>query len=521
MESTMVNTHAVGGHAAGGRAGSWHMSLPLLAGLLVFLYGVSRGKALLADGDTYWHVAAGRWILEHGAVPTQDPFSHTRLGAPWTAHEWLSEVLLELAHAAGGWELVTALTALAFAVSIAILARALLRSLEPIHVVAAATLAVLMTAGHLVARPHILAMPLLMAWTAELVRARDRDAAPSFWLLPLMTLWANLHGGFTLGIGLALAFAVEAVLAARPHGRAGAAVRTWGLFVALAVAASLLTPHGTRGLLFTWQIMFEDSFMLGRIGEWRSPDFHRFQPLEVWLLGLMAVALHQGVKVPLVRLLLLLGLTHLALKHIRNVELLGLLAPLFLAAPLAQHLQGHRAGRRQFDGADRLLGALVRPAAPGGVLLALVFGLAAVMAIRNAAGSLMPPEQIAPQRAVKAARDAGATGPVLNDYGWGGYLIYAGVPPFIDGRADMYRDAFIKEYAEAMDLATPASLPRLLARYRIGWALLPPDRPATAMLDRLPGWRRVYADEHAVVHVNTSAGAPDDTVAPPPARASR
>ncbi|NKE66047.1 hypothetical protein RAMLITH_09465 [Ramlibacter sp. RBP-2] len=517
MESTTVNTHAVG-RAAGARTGSWHVSLPLLAGLLTFLYGVSRGTALLADGDTYWHVAAGRWILEHGAVPTQDPFSHTRLGAPWTAHEWLSEVLLELAHAAGGWELVAALTALAFALSISILGRALLRSLEPIHVVAAMTLAVLMTAGHLVARPHILAMPLLVAWAAELVRARDRDAAPPFWLLPLMTLWANMHGGFTLGIGLAVAFAAEAVLAAARHGRVAAAARTWGLFVALAVVASLLTPHGPQGLLFTWQIMFEDSFMLGRIGEWRSPDFHRFQPLEVWLLGIMALAMHQGVKLPLARLVLLLGFTHLALKHVRNVELLGLLAPLFLAAPLAQHFHARGAGRKQFAGGDRLLGALTRGAAPGGLLLVLLLGGLATTSIWSATGPLVPPEQIAPQRAAKAARDAGAAGPVLNDYGWGGYLIYAGVPPFIDGRADMYRDGFVKEYAEAMDLATPTSLPRLLDRYQIGWTLLPPNRPATAMLDRLPGWRRVHADEHAVVHVKTS-GAPGDAIAAAPARA--
>lgn len=510
-----MNAHAASTMSAArtGRA-FWNLSLPLLTGVLVYLYALSRGEALLADGDTYWHVAAGRWMLEHGTVPAQDPFSHTRLGAPWTAHEWLSELILAVSHAAG-WSMVAAVTAAAFALTLALFARALLRWLEPIHVIAASTLAVLMTAGHLVARPHILAMPLLVLWTVELVRARDDDRSPSWWLLPAMTVWANMHGGFTLGIALACAFAAEAVLAARRRGHVAATARTWGLFVGLTVVCSLLTPHGATGLLFTWQVMFESNFMLGRIGEWRSPDFHRFQPLEVWLLGAMALALHQGVKLPAVRLVLLLALTHLALKHIRNVELLGLLAPLFLAAPLAAHWRRRRIGRAQFEGADRLLDVLTRPAGTGGLWLALLVGVAAAMTLPSQGRSLKPPEQIAPSRALAAARAAELNGPVLNDYGWGGYLIHAGVPPFIDGRADMYGDAFVKEYAAAMDLATPDSLPQLLERHGITWTLLPPDRPATAMLDRLHGWRRVHADEHAVVHARTAAALNEGASAQP------
>ena len=70
-------------------------------------------------------------------------------GAAWTAQEWLSEVILALAHQAGGWTAVVALTTLAFAATIALLTRALLRSLEPIYALLFAGLGVVMTAGHL------------------------------------------------------------------------------------------------------------------------------------------------------------------------------------------------------------------------------------------------------------------------------------------------------------------------------------------------------------------------------------
>ena len=81
------------------------VSWPLLAFLAV-LVGVlasPRPFALLLDGDTYWHLAAGRWIVEHGVVPSTDPFSHSMPEAPWTAHEWLSELVLHGVHRLGGW----------------------------------------------------------------------------------------------------------------------------------------------------------------------------------------------------------------------------------------------------------------------------------------------------------------------------------------------------------------------------------------------------------------------------------
>jgi hypothetical protein len=85
---------------------------------------------------------------------------------------------------------------------------------------------------------------------------------------------------------------------------------------------------------------------------------------------------------------------------------------------------------------------------------------------------------------------------VFNDYAFGDYLIYRGIAPFVDGRADMYGDAFIKRYRQI------EKLPSLLTQYGITWTLLDPDDPRVTLLDYLPGWRRAYADEIAVVHVH-------------------
>lgn len=484
--------------------GAWLFSWPLLAGIAVYLYSLHEAKYLLLDGDTYWHITAGQWIWSNGSIPTADPFSYTKQGAPWMAHEWLAEVVLAATHHVGGWTAVVALTSLAFAATIALMTRALLKCLEPIYALLFAGMAVAMTLGHVLARPHMLAMPLMMAWTIELVRASEANRSPRLWLLPVMMLWANLHGGFTLGLALTGAFAVEAVLAA-PRDRRVAAGKSWGIFLALAVISAMATPHGPRGILFTWQMMTEHSFALERVGEWRSPNFQTFQPMEIWLLGGLALVMHQGLRLPMIRLILVVGLLHLALKHARNVELVGLLAPLFLASPFAKQWREARLGQQQLEGVDRLFRHLAQAAGAGALLLSLLIVPAAAVWVAHVRPIELP-ESIAPIRALAAVREAGVKGPVLNSYGTGGYLIYLGIPPFIDGRNDVYGDAFLKEYVEATGLNKADSLKKLLDQYQVTWTLLEPETPAVSLLDHLPGWQRLYGDKAAVVHVKVGPG---------------
>ena len=482
----------------------WLFSWPLLVCVAVYLGSLLAGARLLNDGDTYLHIASGQWILAHGAAPVTDPFSHTMPGAVWTAHEWLSAVVLAIIYNISGWTGVVALTALMFAITLALLARTLLKFLEPIYALLFVVLGASMTMEHLLARPHILATPLMMIWTIGLVRAREGGRAPSWWLLPVMTLWANMHGGFTLGLALIGVFALEAVLAARQEQRAFSVAKSWAVFLLLAVLCSLLTPNGVQGILYTWQVLAQLSYALETIGEWQSPNFRQVTPMEVWLLAGMAMFMFQGLKLPPIRLLLLLGLLHLALKHGRYVELLGLLVPVFIAEPLAAQWKQKSQQPGQAQAIDRFFHKLARPAGAGAITLAAGC-LLALMLLASRAQPVQPNQLIAPTLAISAVQAAGIRGPVLNEYTWGGYLIFSGIAPFIDGRADMYGDAFLKAYAEALALKEADGLETLMRKYKIEWTLLPPDTPAVTLLDHLPGWRRLYADKVAVVHVKVGA----------------
>ncbi|HEY0300401.1 MAG TPA: hypothetical protein VGC36_03670 [Rhizomicrobium sp.] len=93
---------------------------------------------------------------------------------------------------------------------------------------------------------------------------------------------------------------------------------------------------------------------------------------------------------------------------------------------------------------------------------------------------------------------------MLNDYSFGGYLIFAGVRPFIDSRVELYGDASLRRYA-ALIRPDPATLHAAIRRYGIRWSILSPHSPIVAELDRLTGWRRLHSDAFAVVHIRDGA----------------
>lgn len=474
---------------------SWPLLVAALA--LMAVLGYARIN-VLADPDTYWHLATGRWILEHGAVPKIDVFSHSMPGTAWVAHEWLSELALTGLYQVAGWAGLGVVVALVFAGTLAYLMRFLLARMEPVHALLFTAFAASMLSGHLLARPHVLAWPLLAVWVGSLVNAGEQGRSPPWWLLPLMVLWANLHGSFMLGLALGAALALDATLLT-PAGQRRNAVRLWAGFIGLSVAAAMVTPAGWRGLWYPFQVMGM-TVALDLIGEWRSPNFQHLQTMEIWLLLVLAIAGSGRVRLPWLRLLLVLGLTHLAFKHQRNVSLLGLVTPFLIATSLAHQWRATAGSGRDVESVDRVFRALAAPAKAGAVIAAALLATLLIgLAVQS--GRFAPAVANTPEAAVQAAVHAGALGPVLNSYNFGGYLIYRGVPVFIDGRADMYGDALLKRYRDALNLNQTESLPQLLKDYHINWTLLAPGTPALALLDRLPGWRRVYADAVAVVHV--------------------
>src|SRR3954453_19109296 len=359
-------------------------ALPWLVSLGVYALLLTLGPRLLNDPASYSHVEFGRWIIAHGTLTVTDPFSFSRHGAPWITFEWLSEVIYAGAYALAGWQGVLVVAAAAIALAFGLFTFFLLRELSPSQTLLMVIAAVILLAPHMLARPHVLVLPLMVTWAAALVRCMDRGAPPPYWALPLLVVWANLHGSVVLALGLIGPAGLEALLREKRSEWPRVFLR-WLPFTALAVAASCLTPYGPEPLLMPLTTLGLGP-ALGWIAEWRPQDFSHIGIFELLLLAGI-FALSRGVTLPVVRALVVIGLLHFALAQIRNADLLAMLAPLYLAAPLG----------RTFGG------PIGEDAASSRGLTLAVLGVLIVVSAATLAGDILEHPAMPPQGAIAEA----------------------------------------------------------------------------------------------------------------------
>jgi len=459
--------------------------LPLWVGAGIYALFLAAGNRLLIDPDTMWQITVGQWIIDNGAVPQTDVYSFTMRGQPWISTQWLAQVMYAKVFAVFGWSGPVVLAAGAISATFALLTRFLNRHLSESATLVFIAAALALTVPHLLARPHVLALPVMVAWVGGMIAAADRRRAPSFWLLPLMALWANLHGGFVFGLVLMAPIALDAVVSAEARVRQMLILR-WAAFGLAALLTSFATPYGWHALLASQKILGLGA-ALPLILEWRPADFGSLGALEVCLLLGIGLALYRGIHLPPLRIVLLLGLVHMALAQGRAGEILALLGPLVLAAPLA----------RQIGGA----GPIRSNAAPRGVLFA---GIGIVLLVGTMAYASLhrfePHTRGSPVAAVAALKQLNLSR-VFNDYDFGGYLIANGVAPFIDGRTELYGEKFFVDHNAASGLMQPENLFRLLDEYRIEATLMRTQSAATKLLDHIDGWQKIYSDDIATIHL--------------------
>ncbi len=463
--------------------------LVLCFGAAMYMLILFVAPQLLKDPDTLWHIKLGEVIFATGHVPRVDTFSYTMAGADYHDMQWLSQVPMNLCYRMGGYAAVAMLSAFAAAAAFAILYRELARRLNELTAFALVGLAFLLCLTHLLCRPHTLVSPILVLWTACLIRSAESGRSPSLWLLPFMTIWANMHASFLLGLVLIAPFAIEAALR-RGQQRAAAAAK-WAGFGVLALAAAAVSPYGIEQISAPFRI-FDLGSAANLIGEMQPQDFSNLEPFEMVLLLGLAAALLSGVVAPLTRIAVLLGLFHMALSHMRHADLFGILGVLVLAEPIAQ--------RFKVSGRQAIPTAWVRFAVP---VVGIAAALQTALAFQN--GAIRPPANIVPEAAFAAAMAEGMNGRLLNDFNFGGYLISIGAPTFIDGRAEFFGADRLTAYIHALRSSGPDELAQYLDENRINWTLLEPGRPAVRTLDHMPGWRRVYADATAVVHARSTS----------------
>ncbi|MDD5657606.1 MAG: hypothetical protein PHF00_10180 [Elusimicrobia bacterium] len=459
----------------------------------------------LFNPDLFWHLSAGRWMIERHRLPRADFLSFSAGGLPWTDFEWLSQLVFAAVHAAAGMAGLWLLKALALAGSWlwldGMLAR---RGLTPAPRAAAlaAWSAVLLPYSDI--RPELFSL-LLFMW---LIR-RLECAGPPSWLASfgLFALWANLHGGFAAGLGL-LACCAAAALARRR----GAEFRRLLAALAAGLAGTAANPYFLQPHLVAWRHWLMRADLAATIAEWQPMSWSR--PMH-W---------------PFYPMFLLLALLTAAAWRRRAAA-----APWGLAAAallLGAGAAGHQRGALYFGAAAvpaaflllRELGwQNARGLAPGIVALSAAFVLWLAPRVE---WRLPFNYRFAPTGAARfLARERKVMEPLrlYNQWEWGGYLGWTLAPwyrVFCDGRYIFHEQlaqsgqavrsperwrAFMAEHG--LDGSLMLNLDRPFParkRYPDG-STKPFPRPWYVFYMPKPRWALVYWDELALLFVDRGA----------------
>lgn len=471
------------------------ISFPAMLGMLLVGAVFVAGSIFSVDPDLWWHIRVGQEILSTHHWPTTDPYSFTVAGQPWMAYEWLGEVLLGgIARIAGLQGLMALLIVLASAVILALYGYTTLRSGNSKAAFVTCAVLFALTTPFFSMRPQMLGYFFLILTLIALERFRQGKPR-ILWFLPLVfLLWVNTHGSFIIGLGTIFVYWLAGL---KKLELGGIEARQWTaaqrtrleLIFLLCLAVLPITPYGTRLAVYPFDMALSQPVNVANIQEWQSMPFNLVggKIFLGLLLGFFVAQVALRLTWRAEELALFLFGTMMACLHLR---FLVLFVPFF--APLLVTIFARWVPRY-----DRKKDIFVLNAA----LMALVIG-SIVHYFPSDAEMHKLVAKTYPADAVQYIRRHPTPGPMLNSYGFGGYLVWA-LPEqkvFIDGRGDVFeRGGVFSDYVHIAKLE-PGAL-AILDSYHVQFCLLERDEALTSVLSASPEWKRIYWDSVSALYI--------------------
>lgn len=477
-------------------------------GLLVIIFGLFWFKGYTSlDPDFGGHVRMGQVIMETG-IPKTDPFSYTMPSYPYVDHEWLTNVIIESWYQRIGMVGLSA----AFAFLTVVVFGASFWNKWKWSLIS-------MLMGWSVFWPRGGVRPQVETWVflAFLLRLMEEKTWLKWkWLFPLlMFLWANLHGGFAIGVVVVVIAAGVKILQIQKVIWEDVGVLVVGF------GATLLNPYGLRLWQEVLTQMGTSGFLRNTVAEWGP--FYASVDWGFWALALFVVQLgwRYRKKIETWKWVILAGLFMAGVFSLRHMALFVVVAMPILAQILEEMDLEFRKGEsgKRWRWFYKVLARVFV------TLIVIEIGMGIVTY------KSLSEEKFYPKKAVGWLKQQHFSGQVFSDYGWGSYLTwkYPEKKVFVDGRMpslkwkapDGERDWVFKDYLDIV--SEGKNLDSLFEQYNVRVALLPkrnlgerrtlwqitlPDWwpkkeiKKKSLVERLEekGWKKIYEDEVAVVY---------------------
>lgn len=468
-------------------------SFPVALAFLLIVLAVLTVRGRFDDPDMWWHLKMGQIIWTTHSIPLHDLFSYTTNHYATVPQEWLGELSIYFAYKLAGLSgMMLWLCVFSSALLIAgyVLCCIYSGNLK-VAFVGAGSIWLFSTVG-LAVRPQLIGYILLIVELILIHLGRNRSPRWFLALPVLFALWINCHGSFFLGLVVAGAYLFSSFF----HFQSGSLIaqrwnprtrRMLAVALALSCAALFLNPDGIHQILYPLNTMLHQRIGLSASEEWLPTSLTSSRGI-----ALLAVLLCSFLTVATGRtlvfwdeLLILLLATWLGVGHRRTLFAFGILVAPILSRQIAGLWENYDANKDHiWPNAILMVGSL----------------MIAFFSFPGTANLQAQVEKDSPFKAVEFLKSHHIPGPMLNDYMYGGYLIWAApeYPVFVDGRSDVYEwSGVLLQFGQWAMLQADPQL--LLHKYNINFCLLQPDSPMVRVLRLLPGWNMIYSDDNSVI----------------------
>jgi hypothetical protein len=445
--------------------------------------------ACVIDPDLWWHLRTADWMRMHSAVPHSDSFTSTIAGKPWADYSWMFERLI-------GW-LFLRLGLVGIVVYTASMVLAIIWALHRLisRIQSDFSLVMLLTFGASLSmaplftpRPWLFTILFFVLVVDIVMHARTTGRTRELAWLPLIfALWANLHIQFVVGLVVVAIALLESILARWWTSTKTQVAPGWMLGALVAsLAATCANPYGWRIFRVVYELATAPGGM-NKISELQAMAFRDLPDWGVLLFALAAAAvLSKSRQLPFETALLMFA-AYFSFRSQRDVWVLVVVAVAIVACAIPPK-ESNRSRSPDFA---IPLAAMVS--------LLLLFGGFRVFQVNNSRlGGLLANSM--PVEAVRAVKLKGFTGPLYNDFNWGGYLMWSlRMPVTIDGRGSLYGDTRIDRSVATWNAAPDwANDPQLTSADLV---IGPVKVPLSQLLRLDPHWQIAYEDNVAVVFV--------------------
>ena len=471
---------------------------------LFLLLSFSVNKVLLNDCDTGYHIRAGEYIIDTLSIPRHDIFSFISPPLPWTAHEWLSEVIMAAIHMTAGLTGIVIFFSFMISLVYYLMFKIIRKYNGNILTASFITLLVLVTSQvHWLARPHIFSLLLMVVWYYLLDKYQYQHEDYLYLLAPMMLLWVNLHGGFLAGfilIGIYLVgnFVMFITSEDSKKDLHRQKAKKLGLVAVVCLLVCLINPYTYHILLFPFKLA-SNKFLMDNVSEFLSPNFHNPSIIffEFFMLLSLALFAISRIRLNIIELTMVILFTHMSLYSARYIPLFAIIiAPVLVrqAEPILEQSGGKFISFFKKRASNF---SIIDASAKGYLWPILAVALVAVLMAKGKIEHSFD-EKTKPVAAVEFLKKETLHGNMFDNDEFGDYIIYAAWPQykvFFDGRSDMYGTDIAKEYFKIG--AFKQGWEKTIEKYDITWIIYNANSVFSRFLLQNDDWKLIYADKVA------------------------